>query len=284
MLAAAQRLEDAVGVISQASGDLTKRIKLAEDGAVKQAEHVTASAGAITEMSSSAQEVAGNASNAKDFSDQTRGKATEGAGIVENVVRDIKTVQQNSLALKQDMTVLDEHAKSISHVMGVISDIADQTNLLALNAAIEAARAGEAGRGFAVVADEVRKLAEKTMASTGDVSHAVNAIRKSMDKSMAQVDTTVSNIEQTTNTATKSGETLREIVNMADDTVRQMESIVTACVQQSTASEEISSGISNVSALADRAVEIMKEAARDVESLAAQTDSLGILVDEMKRG
>ncbi|MCL1985414.1 MAG: methyl-accepting chemotaxis protein [Betaproteobacteria bacterium] len=284
ILAAALRLEDAIGIIKLASTGLADRIGMAEKGAVQQAAHVADSAGAITEMSCSAQEVAGNATNAKNFSDQMKEKASEGESIVKDVLSDINAVQKNSLSLKQDMLVLDEHAKSISNIMGVISDIADQTNLLALNAAIEAARAGDAGRGFAVVADEVRKLAEKTMASTGEVGAAVDAIRKSMDKSMAQVDTTVSNIERTTHTATKSGEALREIVNMADDTAKQVGSIVTACEQQSSAMEEISHGISNVNALADQAVEAMKEAAHDVTSLAGQTDSLGMLVDEMKRG
>jgi len=284
MLAAAQRLEDAVSVIRHASAALAERIDSAEAGAIKQAEYVASSAGSTSEMSSSAQEVANSAANAMKFSEQTQEKASEGERIVEDAVSGIKAVQKDSLALKQDMTVLDEHANSISQVMGVISDIADQTNLLALNAAIEAARAGEAGRGFAVVADEVRKLAEKTMASTGDVSKAVNAIRKSMDKSMAQVGATVSHIEQATHMATKSGEALREIVNMAGDTARQVASIVTACEQQSLASEEIRKNITNVNALASRTVEIMNEATRDVASLASQTDSLGDLVDEMKRG
>jgi methyl-accepting chemotaxis protein len=283
MLAAANRLEEAINVIRKASGDLTARMRQAEDDAGRQAEHLTESAGAITQMSSAAREVAMNAVNAKDFSVQTREKASEGEKIVENAIDSIKEVQKDSLALKEDMTVLGEHAKAISQVMNVISDIADQTNLLALNAAIEAARAGEAGRGFAVVADEVRKLAEKTMASTGDVSHAVTAIRQSMDKSMTQVDTTVTNIEQATSLATLSGEALREIVKMADDTSSQVEGIVTACEQQSAASENISRSVNEMNAIAGQTAEIMAEASRDIASLAAQTDSLGDLVGEMKQ-
>jgi methyl-accepting chemotaxis protein len=283
MLTAAKQLEEAVSVIQQASNDLTIRIQQAEQDAGRQAEYVMTSAGAITQMSSSAQEVTRNAVSAKEFSIQTREKAAEGDGIVEGAISSISEVQKNSLALKEDMTVLGEHAKSISQIMTVISDIADQTNLLALNAAIEAARAGEAGRGFAVVADEVRKLAEKTMASTGDVSRAVGAIRQSMDKSMAQVDMTVSKVEQTTLLATQSGAALREILRMADDTAKQVESIVTACEQQSTASENISRNITQVSALADKTAETMGESSRDIAALATQAKKLGLLVTDMKQ-
>ncbi|MCL1940116.1 MAG: methyl-accepting chemotaxis protein [Desulfovibrionaceae bacterium] len=283
ILVAAERLESAVKVIRQASTDLTERIREAEDDASKQAEYITASASAMTQMSVSAQEITTTASNAKELSVQTREKASKGEKIVENVIGSISGLQKNSLELKDDMTELSVHAKSISQIMNVISDIADQTNLLALNAAIEAARAGEAGRGFAVVADEVRKLAEKTMVSTGDVSRAVSAIHKSMDVSMTQVGTTVDSIGQVTQLAAESGEALREIVAMADDTARQVEGIALACEHQAAANEHVSHSIEEVSTIAGKTHATMEGASRDIAELATQTDTLGGLVAEMKR-
>ena len=218
IMRAAEQLDSAVKVIQNASTDFTTYIRQAENDAGRQVEYITASATAMEQMSATAADVTGNASNAKDFSIKTREKASLGEKTVENVISSINEVQKSSLTLKENMTELSTHAKSISQIMNVISDIADQTNLLALNAAIEAARAGEAGRGFAVVADEVRKLAEKTMASIGDVSQAVNAIHKSMGTSMNQVDMTVTTIEQATGHAAQSGRALREIVDIADDT------------------------------------------------------------------
>jgi methyl-accepting chemotaxis protein len=283
ILSAAAQLENAVKVIRHASADLTECIRQAEADAGRQADYIAASASAMEQMSNAAGEVSANAVHAMDFSLQTKEKAARGANIVEEVISSIQEVQNNSVALKADMTELSTHAKAISQIMDVISDIAGQTNLLALNAAIEAARAGDAGRGFAVVADEVRKLAEKTMASTGDVSQAVSSIHNSMGISMEELGITVTNIEQATERAAQSGTALREIVTMADDAARQVEGIVAACEQQVSASEHVRRGIAEVNAIAGHTHESMETASRDIADLAVQTDKLGELVTKMKR-
>lgn len=283
MLAAADRLEEVAGIVSSASAELSAQIEQSERGAAEQAARVTETATAMEEMNSTVLEVAKNAGNASDVSAATRHKAEQGANVVGEAVTSIREVRDASLTLKEDMAALSEQAQSINQIMAVISDIADQTNLLALNAAIEAARAGEAGRGFAVVADEVRNLAEKTMASTTDVGNAIKAIQDSAAKSMAQVDDAVSRIEQATDLATRSGDALKEIVNMVDNTADQVRSIATASEQQSATSEEITRSVGQVNTIATETARAMEEAARAVSELAGQAQVLSGLIDEMKR-
>ena len=238
----------------------------------------------MNEMNATVQEVAKNAGSASAASADTKEKAQAGAQVVEKAVRSIEQVHQMSLELKGDMTQLNEHAQDITRIMGVISDIADQTNLLALNAAIEAARAGEAGRGFAVVADEVRKLAEKTMASTNDVGNAIKAIQESTAKSMVGVDNAVERIGEATELAGRSGEALQEIVATVEITADQVNAIATASEEQSAASEEINQSIVQVNDMSRQTAEAMGEAARAVSDLAAQAQGLTELIEAMKKG
>ena len=283
MLKAAVRLEEVAGIVSAASTELASQIELSEQGAAEQAARVTETATAMEEMNSTVLEVARNAGAVSEVSSSTRERAEQGAQAVQELVSGIRDVQGASLALRTDMGKLAENAQAISRIMAVISDIADQTNLLALNAAIEAARAGEAGRGFAVVADEVRKMAEKTMASTTDVGNAIKAIQSSAAKSMEQVDLTANNIGKVTELAIHSGEALHEIVSMADNTADQVRGIAAASEQQSASSEEINRSIAEVNSIAGETAAAMREAAQAVSDLAHQASVLSGLIDDMKR-
>ena len=282
MLVAADKLEQVGGVVSSASTELSAQIEQSDRGAAESAQRLSEAATAMNEMNATVQEVAKNAGSASTASAETREKAEAGAQVVEKAVRSIDQVHQMSLELKGDMTQLNEHAQDITRIMNVISDIADQTNLLALNAAIEAARAGEAGRGFAVVADEVRKLAEKTMASTTDVGNAIKAIQESTTKSMTSVDNAVTQIAQATEYANQSGQALQEIVATVEATGDQVNAIATASEEQSAASEEINQSIVQVNDMARQTAEAMAEAAKAVSDLAAQAQGLTNLIQELK--
>ena len=282
MLSAARHLEQVVTTITGISSGLSKNIAQAEHGATTQAARTTEAATAVEQMNCTVIEVAKNASATADLATGMRQRAAQGAEVVFQSVQAIGNVQKDALMLKDEMTRLAGHAKAISQIMGVLSDIADQTNLLALNAAIEAARAGEAGRGFAVVADEVRKLAEKTMSSTSDVGNAIGAIQKSVDSSIHQVDVTASNVENATTLSQKSGEALREIVEMVDLTVDQVRGIATSSEEQSAATESITQTVTHVSSIAADTATIMHTSSKAVAALADEATKLNNMVSELK--
>lgn len=283
ILAFAGQLEGMVEVISSASTELAAQIEQSDRGASESAQRLQEAATAMNEMNATVQEVARNAGSASGASNDTKAKAEAGAHVVQQVVLSIGEVHEGSLQLKEDMAQLNERAQDINRIMGVISDIADQTNLLALNAAIEAARAGEAGRGFAVVADEVRKLAEKTMTSTLDVSNAIRAIQESTDKSMGAVDNAVQRISEATSLANQSGTALEEIVATVEATSDQVQAIAAASEEQSAASEEINRSIIEVNDMSRLTADAMAEATQAVSDLANQAHKLTELIQEMKK-
>jgi len=285
MRQAAGKLEGIVNVVSSASEELSAQIEQSSRGSESQAARVSETATAMEEMNATVLEVARNASRTAETADQAKSRAQQGADIVGKVVAGIGDVQAQAQELKTDMDSLGRLAAGIGQILNVISDIADQTNLLALNAAIEAARAGDAGRGFAVVADEVRKLAEKTQTATKEVGDAIRDIQAGTQKNIGNVDRTVQTIELTTSLATKSGETLGEIVTLIDAASDQVRSIATASEQQSSASEEINRSIEEVSSISSQTAEAMTQAAQAVSELAHQAQVLrGIILEMQSEG
>ena len=282
MLAAAVTLQEVAQATATASEELSAQIEQASNGAQQQSQSAGETATAMEEMNSTVLEVAKNASSAAATAEQAKEKALRGKEVVGEVVHGIGAVQNHAQQLQQDMEALGERAKGIGAVMNVISDIADQTNLLALNAAIEAARAGEAGRGFAVVADEVRKLAEKTMSATKEVGEAVTGIQQGTAGNVGKVKKTVETIADTTRLATQSGEALNEIVTLAGMVASQIQSIATASEQQSATSEEINRSIESINRISLEASEGMRQSAQAVGEMAEQSSVLTRLIAEMR--
>ncbi len=282
MLQAAQQLESIVEIVTSASQQLSAQIEQSSHGAEEQAHRIGETATSMEEMNATVLEVAKNASSAASTADQAKVKAEEGAKVVTQVVQGIGEVQQQSHEMKTDMGNLGRQAEGIGQILNVISDIADQTNLLALNAAIEAARAGEAGRGFAVVADEVRKLAEKTMTATKEVGDAIRGIQDGTKKNIDNVERSGRTIEEVTKLANASGESLHQIVSLAEVTTDQVRSIATASEEQSSASEEINRSLEDVNRVSTETTDAMRQSAQAVGELANQAQILKKLIDDMK--
>ena len=284
MLQAAMELEGIVEVVTSASEELSAQIEQSSRGAEEQARLTGETATAMEEMNATVLEVAKNAAHAAETSGNARHKAQDGSQLVTQVVTSISEVQSQALGMKTDMTSLGKQAQGIGQILNVISDIADQTNLLALNAAIEAARAGEAGRGFAVVADEVRKLAEKTMTATKEVGDAIRGVQDGARKNINNVEQAVSKIDAATGLANQSGQALTEIVSLVDLVTDQVRSIATASEQQSAASDEINRGVEDVNRISSETSDAMRQSSQAVGELAHPAQMLKTLIEEMKDG
>ena len=268
--------------VAAASEELSSQVEQVSRGAEMQRSRVESTASAMTEMNATVLEVARNAGQASEQSEQTRNKANDGSKLVNQVVQSIHTVNEVTTTLHTNMQELGTQAESIGNVMNVISDIADQTNLLALNAAIEAARAGEAGRGFAVVADEVRKLAEKTMQATQEVGSNITAIQNSARTNIASVTNATKAVTEATELATASGDALTEIVSLASASSAIVASIATAAEEQSATSEEINNSIEEINTVVGETTDGMVQASAAVQELSHMAQELNRVMEELK--
>jgi methyl-accepting chemotaxis protein len=265
--------------VATASEELASQVEEISRGLVMQRAHVESTASAMTEVNSTVLEVAKNAGKASEQSELTRAKATEGAELVSEVTRAINGVNTVALNLQSNMQELGKQAENIGSVMTVISDIADQTNLLALNAAIEAARAGEAGRGFAVVADEVRKLAEKTMSATHEVGDSIKSIQQSAGTNINEMGNATRSIGEATELANQSGAALAEIVKMASDSSSVVSSIATAAEEQSASSEEINRALEEISRVVSDVSKGMIQSSSAVQELSHTAAELRQIIE-----
>lgn len=282
MLMAADKLGSIVENITSASEELSSQVEGASQGADTQRELAAETATAMEEMNTTVLEVARNAGDAASNADTTRSNAEEGAEVVDNVVKSIAEISKRVEGMQQNVNELGEQAQGIGQIMNVITDIADQTNLLALNAAIEAARAGEAGRGFAVVADEVRKLAEKTMQATTEVGQSVSAIQGGTKSSIENMEMVVDVVNKSTDLAQKSGVALEGILRLAEGTSDQVSAIATASEEQAATAEEIARHTGQINQISSETSATMSEATEAITDLAKQAGELQRLIEELR--
>ncbi|WP_419780535.1 Cache 3/Cache 2 fusion domain-containing protein [Maridesulfovibrio sp.] len=268
--------------LSSAADELSAQVEESRRGAEVQQQRASETATAMEQMNSTVMEVARNAGEASENARSTKEKAIEGQELVGEVVKAIKVLEQNSEELKTSMEELGVRTDSIGKVMNVITDIADQTNLLALNAAIEAARAGEAGRGFAVVADEVRKLAEKTMDATKEVGEAITSIQESTRTNIRVTESAVDSVVESTELASRSGNALDEIVRMVEASADQIEGIAAAAEEQSASSEQISRATEEINVISAESAETTVQSAMAIAEVAKLAANIKELIRNMQ--
>ncbi|BBD08620.1 methyl-accepting chemotaxis protein [Desulfovibrio ferrophilus] len=268
--------------VSSSADELSAQVEEASRGSDGQLARTSEVATAMEQMNATVLEVAQNADSAAELADRTKIKAQEGQTVVEESVRIAEHVATQAMGLQESMKELGSQAEDVGRIVEVITDIADQTNLLALNAAIEAARAGEAGRGFAVVADEVRKLAERTMSATQEVTQSIQTIQNSAKASVASTEEAVVSVEQSREKAHVSGEALAEILGMVENTADQVRSIATAAEEQSATSEQITRSTEDINSIANETAQAMTEAAKAVNDLAEQAQALRGIIEDMR--
>ena len=239
-------------------------------------------ASSSSEMSQTIIDIARNASNIAASANEASSRADEGKKVVNESVKEVNEIATSVIRSAELITSLGERSKQIGEIISVIKDIADQTNLLALNAAIEAARAGEQGRGFAVVADEVRKLAERTANATSEISAMIVAIQTGVDTAVKSMDDANAKVKSGVQGVTKAGESLNKIVESVGNLQTGVQQIAAATEEMSSVSETINRDIEAVAQVAQDTSSGVGEIAESAADLKRLSSGLQKIVGQFK--
>ena len=283
------RLSDTLREVKNTSdkvANAASRVHTTSERMATGTEQVAAQAATVAtageEMAATSQEIAQNCHNAAQRGDEANISARAGATVVEETVQGMQRIAARVQSSARTVEALGESSNRIGEIIGTIEDIADQTNLLALNAAIEAARAGEQGRGFAVVADEVRALAERTTKATKEIGAMIKSIQQETRNAVSAMEEGVKEVETGTCRAEKSGQALQEILNRIGEVTEQVSQIATASEEQTATTGEISQNMQQITQVVHETALGAQESAAAASQLTGFSGELQHLVAQFK--
>lgn len=268
--------------VASAATQIASSAEQMATGLSKQSQQSQQVSAAVEELASSVTEVAKKSTEASRAATTSRQEADEGGGVVSQTVEEINAIAGDVTRSAEAVTQLGKKSEQIGEIIKVINDIADQTNLLALNAAIEAARAGEHGRGFAVVADEVRKLAERTTTATEEVAQSIREIQQDTQQAVQTIEAGSHRVSRGVELARSAGDALQKITAGSQNVTSMVESIAAAAEEQSAASEQIARSVEQIDSVTRESTQGASQAAQAATVLSQEAEKLRLLVGRFK--
>ncbi|MHC8287000.1 methyl-accepting chemotaxis protein [Pseudomonas sp. XS1P51] len=280
--ATVQRITDASEQLATASGNMSLITQTTGNGLIRQNDEIQQAATAVTQMTTAVDEVARNAVSTSQVSQETDACTQNGQVKVQQTIKSIEDMVNEIDASSTMVVDLAAQTKAISSVLDVIRAIAEQTNLLALNAAIEAARAGEQGRGFAVVADEVRALAHRTQSSTGEIEGMIGAVQNRAQQAARAMSETQKLANRTRSLAREAGAALDVIASGVTQISERNRVIAGASEEQAHVAREVDRNLINIRSLSAQTAEGVEQTGASSEELSRLSDSLNKLVTRFR--